>query len=357
MTVTRSNPSFTEITVSHIANLVNGELVGDGAALISGFSGIKEAKKNELTFLANPKYEPLLLDTQAGVTIVPRQISCPGKTLIRVDNPSLSFTQVVNHFLKDAPDCKPRGIHPTAVISSGAKLSLNVAVGPHAVVEDGVCIEEGCVIYANSYIGHGTHLGKNCLIYPGVVLYQNITLGNRVIVHSGTVIGSDGYGYIPVDGKHMKIPQVGTVVIEDDVEIGANVAIDRARFEKTIIGEGTKIDNLVHIAHNVTIGKHCLIVGQVGISGSSRIGNYVILAGQAGIVGHLEIGDGAIVAAQSGVSKSIKAGEQVFGSPAQPIKNAFRNNAHIQRLDKYVEMIKDLRNRIEILEKKSNPSI
>ncbi len=340
------------ISVADIAQLVKGELIGDGGVLVSGFSGIKEAKKNELTFLSNPKYEPLLGQTQAGVILVPRQIACPGKTLIRVDNPSLSFTQVINHLLKEAPDYKPRGIHPTAVIAPGAKLGPNVAVGAHTIIEDGAVIEEGCVLYANCYVGHETRLGKNCLIYPQVVLRERVCLGERVIIHSGTVIGSDGYGYVTVDRKHMKIPQVGTVVIEDDVEIGANVTVDRARFDKTIIGEGTKIDNLVQIAHNVIIGKHCLIVAQSGIAGSTKIGDHVILAAQSGLVGHIEIGDGAVVAAQSGVNKSIKAGEQVFGYPAQPIKEARRNIAHIQRLDKYVEMIKDLKKRVEELEKK-----
>jgi UDP-3-O-[3-hydroxymyristoyl] glucosamine N-acyltransferase len=352
MTVTRSNPSAARISASEIAQLVKGELIGDGDVLVSGFSGIKEADKNELTFLSNLKYEPLLLDTRAGVILVPRQILCPGKTLIRVDNPSLSFTQVVNFLLKDAPDHRPKGIHPTAVISPGAKLARGVAVGAHTVIEDGAVIGEGSVLYANCYVGHGAHLGKNCLIYPQVVLREKVAVGDRVIIHSGTVIGSDGFGYLPVDGKHMKIPQVGTVVIEDDVEIGANVTIDRARFDKTIIGEGTKIDNLVQIAHNVIIGKYCLVVAQSGIAGSTKLGDHVILAAQTGLVGHLEIGDGAVVAAQSGVSKSIKAGEQVFGSPAHPMQTALRNNAHIQRLDKYVEMIKDLKKRIEELEKK-----
>jgi UDP-3-O-[3-hydroxymyristoyl] glucosamine N-acyltransferase len=261
---------------------------------------------------------------------------------------------VVNYLLKDAPDYRPRGIHPTAVIAPGAKLSPGVAVGAHTIIEDGVVIEEGSVIYGNCYVGAEAHLGKDCLIYPNVVLRERVSLGNRVIIHSGTVIGSDGYGYIPVDGKHMKIPQVGTVLIEDDVEIGANVTVDRARFDKTIIGEGTKIDNLVQIGHNVTIGKHCLIVAQSGIAGSTKLGDYVILAAQSGLVGHIEIGDGAIVGAQSGVSKSIKAGEKVFGYPAQPMKDALKNNAHIQRLDKYVETIKDLKKRIEDLEKKNN---
>ncbi|MBF0570418.1 MAG: UDP-3-O-(3-hydroxymyristoyl)glucosamine N-acyltransferase [Candidatus Omnitrophica bacterium] len=352
MTVTRSNLSVMQISAADIARLVKGELIGDGELLVSGFAGIKEAKKNELAFLSNSKYEPLLLDTQAGVVLVPRQTVCPGKTLIRVDNPSLSFTEAVNHLLKDAPDYKPRGIHPTAVISPKAKVASGAAIGAHTIIEDGATIEKGCVLYANCYVGHETHLGQNCLIYPQVVLRERVVLGNRVIIHSGTVVGSDGFGYTTVDGKHMKIPQVGSVLIEDDVEIGANVTIDRARFDKTVIGEGTKIDNLVQIAHNVRIGKHCLIVSQAGIAGSTNLGDYVILAAQAGLVGHIEIGDGAVVAAQSGVTKSIRAGEQVFGSPAQPIKNAFRNNAHIQRLDKYVEMIKDLRKRVEEFERK-----
>jgi len=352
MTVTRNSPPVMQISVADIARLVKGELIGDGGLIVNGFSGIKEAKNNELTFLSNPKYEPLLHDTKAGVTLVPRQMSCPGKTLIRVDNPSLSFIEVVNYFLKDEPDYRPKGIHPTAVVSPGAKLATGVAVGAHTVIEDGAIVSEGCVIYANCYVGHETHLGKNCLIYPQVVLREKVVLGSRVIIHSGTVIGSDGFGYITIDGKHMKIPQVGTVLIEDDVEIGANVTVDRARFDKTIIGEGTKIDNLVQIAHNVIIGKHCFVVAQSGIAGSTKLGNYVILAAQSGLVGHLEIGDGAVVTAQSGVTRSIKPGEQVFGSPAQLLKVAFRTNAHIQRLDKYVETIKELKKRVEELEKK-----
>jgi UDP-3-O-[3-hydroxymyristoyl] glucosamine N-acyltransferase len=346
-----NNSSVARISVADIARLVKGEVVGDGQLQVSGFSGIKEAKSHELSFLGNPKYEPLLQDTQAGAILVPRQISCPGKTLIRVDNPSLSFTQVLNFFLKEAPDYKPRGIHPTAVIAPGAKLGPNVAVGANTVIEEGVVIGEGSIISAQCYVGHETHLGQHCLIYPQVVLREKVVLGDRVIIHSGTVIGSDGFGYIMADGKHAKIPQVGTVVIENDVEIGSNVTVDRARFDKTVIGEGTKIDNLVQIAHNVIIGKHCLVIAQSGIAGSTKLGNYVILAAQSGLVGHLELGDGSVVAAQSGLTKSLKAGEQVFGSPAEPIKEAFRIHAHLKRLDKYVETIKDLKKRIEELEK------
>ncbi len=340
------------LTVTDIAKLVSGDAVGDGNAFISGFAGIKEAQEGDLTFLVNPKNEALLTQTKSLVVIVPRQMSCPGKTVIRVDNPSYAFTQVVKFLLKDAPDYKPQGLHPTAIISDQARLGKNVGLGPYVVVEPGAVIGDNTFIYAGCYVGHGVTIGADCLLYPNVSVRERVVIGSRVIVHNGTVIGSDGYGYVTVDGKHVKIPQVGTVVIEDDVEIGANVTIDRARFDKTVIGEGTKIDNLVQIAHNVVIGKHCLIVSQVGISGSSKLGNYVILAGQAGVAGHLEIGDGAVVAAKSGISKSIKAGEQIFGYPGQPMREAFKTNAHIQRLDHYVQMIKDLKKRVEELENK-----
>jgi len=341
------------VALADIARLVGGELVGDGKTGITGCSGIQEAKSGDITFLAGPKYLSQAQDTRASAIIIPRQMDLPGKTVIKAANPSLAFTQVLNHFLAQEPRLHPKGIHKTAIIPKDAKVAKTAAVGPYTVIEPGAVIGKNSIIYGHCTIGRNVTIGEDCLVYPGVHVYEGVAIGDRVIVHSGTVIGSDGYGYVTVEGRHIKIPQVGTVSIEDDVEIGANVTIDRARFDKTVIGEGTKIDNLVHIAHNVIIGKHCLIVAQVGISGSSRLGNYVILAGQVGVVGHLTIGDGAIVAAQSGVSKSIKAGEQVFGSPAQPLKNAYRAHAHIQRLDQYVETIRDLKKRIEELEKKA----
>ena len=345
------------IRLSDIAQMVGGELIGEGSVHIHGCSGIDDAKTGDITFIASEKYAPLAQKSNASVFLIPRQMALiegylTGKSFIRVDNPSFSFTTVLNHFINDRPSVHPTGINPTAIIAQDAVIGKNVAIGAYTIVESRAVIGDGTIIYGHCYIGHGSRVGGQCLIYPNVVLRDDITIGERVVIHSGTVIGCDGYGYVTVDGRHVKIPQIGTVIIENDVEIGANVTIDRARFDKTVVGEGTKIDNLVHIAHNVIIGKHCLIVAQVGISGSSKIGNYVILAGQVGIVGHLTIGDGAIITAQSGVSKSIKAGEQVFGTPCQPLRQAFRNNAHIQRLDQYVETIKDLKKRIEELEKK-----
>ncbi len=339
-------------TVAEIANLIGGQIVGDGNVKIQACAGIHEAKNGHLTFIISEKYLPQALKTEASAVIIPRQMSLPGKTVIRVDNPSLAFTLVLKDFLKDIPSSHPVGIHPTAVIDPSARIGRDVAMGPYVVIDKGAVIGDRTILYAHSYIGPRTHVGADCLFYAHVNIREDIHIGNRVIIQQGAVIGSDGYGYVMMDGRHEKIPQIGTVVIEDDVEIGANAAIDRARFEKTIIGEGTKIDNLVHIAHNVITGKHCLIIAQAGVSGSARLGNYVILAGQVGVVGHLTIGDGAIVTAQSGVSKSIKAGEQVFGSPAQPIKQAFITNAHIQRLDHYAKTIKELKQRVDALEKR-----
>ncbi len=339
-------------SVADIARWVGGEIIGDGNVLITGCAGIEEAQKGDITFLADLKYASSAKTTQASAVIVPRQVALPGKIFIRVDNPSLAFTEVMRRLLPDPSRHFPRGIHSTAVVAKDALLGKGVVLGPYTVVESGASLGEGTVVHGHCYIGHGTFVGKNCLLYPGVILREHITVGSRVIIQPGTVIGSDGYGFVTVEGKHVKLPQVGTVVIEDDVEIGSNVTIDRARADKTVLGAGTKLDHLVQIAHNVIVGKHCLIVAQTGVSGSTRIGHHVILAGQSGIIGHLTIGDGAIVAAQSGVIRDIKAGEQVFGAPAEPIKKVFRAHAHLQRLDHYAKTIKELKKRIEKLEEK-----
>jgi UDP-3-O-[3-hydroxymyristoyl] glucosamine N-acyltransferase (EC 2.3.1.-) len=246
----------------------------------------------------------------------------------------------------------PKGIHKTAIIAKSVKLGKGVAVGPFCVIEEGAQIGDRSVIYASCYIGYKTKIGKDCLIYPKISIRDKITIGDRVIIHGGTVIGSDGFGFATVKGLHHKIPQIGTVVIEDDVEIGANVTIDRARFDKTIIGRGTKIDNLVQIAHNVVVGENSIIVAQAGISGSTVIGNNVTLAGQAGLVGHITIGDGAIVAAQAGVTKSVPPNTMVSGYPAREHESARKVIACVQRLPELVETIRDLKKRIEELENK-----
>ncbi len=338
-------------TLGEIANLVGGELVGNPDISITGISGIKEAKKGDITFLANSKYFSLVNTTKAAAIITSREDVESSKPLVKTDNPSLAFAKVVN--LAAPNDVKhPEGTHPSAIISDKAKLGKGVAIGAYSIVEDGVEIGDNTIIYGGCYVGRNTKIGKKCLIYSHVSIRERIEIGNRVIIHSGAVIGSDGFGFAMVRGVQEKIPQIGTVSIEDDAEIGANVTIDRARFDKTIIGKGTKIDNLVQIAHNVVTGENCIIVAQAGVSGSTVLGKGVVLAGQAGLVGHIRIGDKAIVAAQAGVTKSIPAGMKVSGYPAKPHESAKKVNACIQRLPELYKKIKELEEKIKELEER-----
>ena len=340
-------------TLEEIAKLIDGEVIGDKDTVITGVCGIKEAKKGDITFVANPKYLHLAQTTKASAVIISRDVSIEEKPAIRTDSPSLAFTKILS-LISSARTKHFSGVHPTAIVDKKVKLGKDVAIGPHAVIEEGVEIGDKTIVYPNCFIGQGAKIGKGVLIYPLVSIRERVSIGNNVIIHSGTVIGSDGFGFATVKGVHHKIPQIGTVVIEDNVEIGANVTIDRARFDKTVIGSGTKIDNLVQIAHNVCIGKNCIIVAQVGVSGSTLIGKDVVLAGQAGLVGHISVGDGAVVAAQSGVSKSVPANTMVFGYPAKPHNIARRVNACVQRLPELYKKIQGLEKKIEGLEKSLN---
>lgn len=338
-------------TLSEIAQVIKGEVVGDASMVITGVSGIKEASSAEITFLANPKYAPLVEKTLASAIIVPLDYPASAKALIRVDNPSLAFIKVIDLFIQKDAVCL-KGIHPTAIIGKAVNLGKNVGIGAYVVIEDNVVIGDNVIIYPGSFIGHNAKIGKDSLIYANVSIREQTCIGSQVIIHSGAVIGSDGFGFISIDKVHHKVPQIGIVEIGDDVEIGANTAIDRARFDKTVIGKGTKIDNLVHIAHNVLIGENSIIVAQAGISGSTVIGKNVIIAGQAGLVGHISIGDGAVLAAQAGVTKSVPENTMVSGYPARKHDEALRVNACIQNLPKLYEQIKELKKKIEELEAK-----
>ncbi len=335
-----------------IAKLIGGEVVGDGDTLITGICGIKEAKPGDLTFVANSKYLHLLKSTHASAVITSQEVETADKPIIRTENPSLAFAKLASTLLTPVLDQHPRGVSPKAILGRRIRLGCGVAIQPFVVLEDDVEIGDRTVLYAGCYVGRKTRIGNDCLIYPNVSIREQVEIGHRVIIHSGTVIGSDGFGFATVKGIHHKIPQVGTVVIEDDVEIGANVTIDRARFEKTVVGKGTKIDNLVQIAHNVVMGSNCILVAQSGVSGSTVLGNNVVLAGQAGVVGHITIGDNVVVGAQSGVSKSIPANTSVWGYPAKPLQKAKRVNAAIQRLEDLYKTIEMLRRRLEALEKR-----
>jgi len=332
-----------QATVEELAALVGGRIVGgSGEIPITGAASVSDALEGDITFFGNAKYLPLLRTSRATCALVPEGFAESISAIqIQVANPSLAFSKVIDRFAP-APVVFEPGIHPSAVVASSAQIGAGVSIQAHAVIEPGAQIGDGTFIGANVYVGHDTRIGAGCKIYPSASIRERCVMGDRVIIHSGAVIGSDGFGFEMSNGRYQKIPQIGIVQIDDDVEIGANTTIDRARFGRTWIGEGTKIDNLVQIAHNVVIGKHSVIVSQVGISGSSRIGNYATLAGQVGVVGHIEIGDQAIVAAQSGVSKNIPAKQMWWGSPAGPIREQKELTAYINRLPKLVERVKRL---------------
>lgn len=341
-----------KITVQKITEFLHARLEGNSTTVITGIAGIQEAAAGDITFLENQKYTPLLATTKASAVIVAKDFEGgqkPDLAIIKTENPSLAFSRVVSLLYPDLHK-HPQGIHPSAVIDRTATLEKNVAVGAHTIISKNARVGDNAVIYGNCFIGDNAIIGGDALIYPTVTIRENCSLGKRVTVHSGTVIGSDGFGYASVKGIHHKIPQVGTVVIEDDVEIGANVTIDRARFDTTIIGQGTKIDNLVQIAHNVKIGKNCLIIAQAGISGSTVVEDNVIIAGQAGIVGHITIGERSIIAAQAGVTKSVPKGITVSGYPARPHDSAKRVNACVQRLPELCATINALEKKIQALE-------
>ncbi|MBI3615647.1 MAG: UDP-3-O-(3-hydroxymyristoyl)glucosamine N-acyltransferase [Candidatus Omnitrophica bacterium] len=335
-----------------IAKLIGGKLIGKGDILITGICGIKEAKPGDLTFIANSKYLSLLESTKASAVITSTDVRIAPKPVIQTENPSLAFAKLAAMLLGPEGERHPQGVSPKAVMGKGVRLGKGVAVQPFVVIEDDVVIGDRTVIYAHSYVGRRSRIGNDCLIYPNVSIREKVEIGHRVVIHSGSVIGSDGFGFATVKGIHHKIPQVGTVVIEDDVEIGANVTIDRARFEKTVIGKGTKIDNLVQIAHNVVTGSNCILVAQSGISGSTTLGNNVVLAGQSGVVGHISIGDNVMVGAQAGVSKSVPANTPVWGSPAKPLRKAKRLNAALQRLPELTRTVESMRKRLEQREAK-----
>ena len=296
----------------------------------------------DITFFGNPRYLAQLRLSKASAVFVPLEFGEEiGPVVLKVENPSAAFASVVAAFAP--PEVAPEfGIHPSAVVSPSARLGQQVSVGPQAVIGESAVIGAGSVIGAGCLVGSQVHLGEGCHLHPGAIIRERCILGNRVILQPGAVIGSCGFGYELKEGRHIKIPQTGIVEIGDDVEIGANTTVDRARFGRTIIGEGSKIDNLVQIAHNVQIGSHTIICSQVGISGSTRIGSYVTLAGQVGLAGHIEIGDKAVLGAKAGVSKNVPAEAMMIGAPAKPMKEFKQTNFYISQLRKLYDRVKEL---------------
>jgi UDP-3-O-[3-hydroxymyristoyl] glucosamine N-acyltransferase len=342
-----------ELTLQELAASLGGQLAfgADPETRICGAAAVGEAQPGEVTFFGNLKYLPALKKCRASAVLVPQDFAEEvPPALIYVANPSLAFTHVVTRFAP-APITYAPGIHPTAFVAPDAELGEGVAVRPYAVVESGVKVGAGSVIGAHCFIGEEARIGANCVLHARVTVASRCILGNRVYVQSGAIIGSDGFGYQFEGGRHVKIPQIGIVQVDDDVEIGANTTIDRARFGRTWIQEGTKIDNLVQIAHNVVVGKHCILVAQVGIAGSCKLGDYVTLAGQVGLAGHLEIGDQAVVGAQTGVNKSLAAKGTYMGYPAVPAQEWREEVALVHRLKKLFARVK----RLEQAEKQQVP--
>ncbi|MEA2491810.1 MAG: UDP-3-O-[3-hydroxymyristoyl] glucosamine N-acyltransferase [Acidobacteriota bacterium] len=319
------------VPLSEIVAFVSGAYTGP-AVTIHGVAPLGEAAEGQISFLSNPKYAAQLETTAASAVLVATDLEGDSPRWIRVANPYFAMASVVARFFDVRP--RPYGISPQASIAASASIGENVAVGAFSVIGENATIGDGAVIYSNVTIEADAVIGAGTILYPNVSVYHSCRIGQRCIVHSGVVIGSDGYGFAQEGGRHHKIPQVGIVRIEDDVEIGAGTTIDRAALGETVIGEGTKIDNLVQIGHNVKIGKHCLLVSQVGIAGSTELGDYVVVAGQSGFAGHLKIGNRVQVAAKSAVLEDVAEGAKVMGIPAVPFREFARREAHLRRLTK-----------------------
>jgi len=332
-------------TVKELAALSGGELVGDSTLKITGAASLGEATQEEVSFFANRKYVGLLRKTRASAVFVPPDFAEPiNAAQIRVSNPTKAFEQVVLKFAPKPITFAP-GIHPSAVVDPSAQLGDRVSIQPLAVIEAGAQIGDDTIIGAGSYVGHETVIGSACHIYPHVTIRERSRIGSRVIIHSGVVIGADGFGFEMIDGRQEKIQQLGIVQIDDEVEIGANTTVDRARFGRTWIQQGVKIDNLVQIAHNVVIGKNTVIAAQTGIAGSVQIGQRVLIGGQVGIIGHIEIGDNTAIGAQSGIPKNISGGAW-WASPAVPLAEAKQQIAWVRRLGKLFARVKEIEKKL-----------
>lgn len=318
------------LTAADLAKQIHAEVLGEPTASLTGFAPADQAATGHVTFAENEQYFAAAENSAATAIICGKEFSSAKKILLRVENPRVAFAKAVAIFY---PETKlPAGIHPTAVVAASARVDASAHIGAHCAVGERVTIGAGCELLPGVVVGDDSSVGAGTKLFPNVTIYPRTQIGQRVRIHSSSVIGADGFGYVFDAGAHLKVPQIGHVVLGDDVEIGANSCVDRGALGATVIGRGTKIDNLVQVAHNVKTGEHCLIISQVGISGSTQLGNYVIIAGQAGLAGHLKIGNQVTIGATSSVMTDIPDGAKYLGTPAQPSKECMRQVASLRKL-------------------------
>ena len=339
-----------EFTAEQIASVIGGKIEGDKDAKVRTFAKIEEGVEGAISFLSNPKYTHYIYDTKSSVVIVNEDVELEGTvapTLIRVKNAYESIAQLLQIYEASKP--KKTGVSPQAYISPTAKLGKDCYVGPFACIGDGTIIGDGCQIYPHAVIGDNVKMGNNCILYPNTTVYQGCKIGNNVTLHAGSVIGADGFGFAPNADSYDKIPQIGIVTIEDNVEIGANTCVDRSTMGSTVIRKGVKLDNLVQVAHNVEIGENTVMSAQVGIAGSTKVGSWCMFGGQVGIAGHITIGDKTFLGAQSGVPGSLKGGEELIGTPPMNPRNYFKSQAIFRRLPDMYKELEALKKTIEEL--------
>jgi len=325
---------------SELAKLLGGILHGDEEQEVRDIAALQTAGPDELAFAEAAKSLELAAASQAGCILVPEGCILTGRTTIGVANPKLSFVRAAQVLCP--PRKLPPGVHPTAVIAPDARLAEDVVICPYVVIESGVDVGPGTYLGVGVCLGERAKIGSHCVLYPRVSVYPGARIGNRVILHSGVVIGSDGFGYVFAEGHYEKFPQRGSVVIEDDVEIGSNSTVDRGSLGVTVIGQGSKIDNLVQIAHNVRVGRHCVIAAQTGISGSAEIGDYAVMGGQVGVADHIRIEEGAMIGGQAGIFRTIRKGTKVWGTPARPLDEFKKVYAELAKLPSLARKVKEI---------------